>query len=58
MNNRNLNNIKEVISKDGKTLTFRPTQSCYNWTPLLAQFMDGLEVDLEKLAEMDWPKDN
>jgi len=58
MNNRNLNNIKEVISKDGKTLTFRPDLDCYGRTPLLAQFMDGLELDLEKLEELDWPKDN
>jgi len=58
MNNRNLNNIKQVIRDDGKTLEFRPTQSCYGRTPLLAQFMDGLELDLEKLEELDWPKDN
>ena len=55
MNNKNLNNIKKVIRDDGKTLEFRPTQSCYKRTPLLGQFMDGLELNLEKLEEMEHP---
>ena len=45
--------IREEYSEDKKTLVFRATEEGWNKKPLLAEFMDGIELNMEALKSVD-----
>ena len=46
--------IKPVIDPDNNRVVFKATKQLKDRQPILADFMDGIELDLDKLLQADF----
>ena len=46
--------IKSIIDPDNNRAVFKATKELKDRQPILAEFMDGIELDLDKLLKADF----
>ncbi len=54
MNTKNIDRfITHDIDESKNTITLRSSDTLKNHSPMIGEFIDGIEIDLEKLLEFD-----